>query len=72
MTQAKDWGSRLDEVRDDTAALAAEIRRLIAAAVSLDAPREVIAAAAREIGRVADALEPHVPTPRHWPPRSGA
>ena len=67
MTQAKDWGARLDEVRDDTAALAAGIRRLIAAAVSLDAPREVIAAAAREIGRVADALEPHVPTPH--PPR---
>ena len=67
MAQEKDRAARLDEVRADAAALAAEIRRLIAAAVSLDAPREVIAAAAREVARVADALEPHVPTPH--PPR---
>lgn len=67
MTQTDDWGARLDAVRPELAALAAAIRRLTAAAVSLDAPREVIADATAAVTRVADALEAHVPTPH--PPR---
>lgn len=67
MSDVKDPGGRPNDVRDEVAALAAQIRRVIAAAVSLDAPRDVIAAATRSVAAVADALEPHVPTPH--PPR---
>lgn len=67
MTQTRDWAARLDAVRDDVAALAAEVRRLVAATVSADAPREAIVAATREVARIAGALERHVPTPH--PPR---
>lgn len=67
MSDVKDRGARPDEVRDEVAALAAQIRRVIAAAVSLDAPCDVIAAATRAVAAVADELEPHVPTPH--PPR---
>jgi acyl-coenzyme A thioesterase PaaI-like protein len=63
----QDWGARLDAVRDDLGTLAAEVRRLIAATVSADAPREVLARAAQEVARIAQALEAHVPTPH--PPR---
>ncbi len=67
MTQTKDWAARLDAMRDDVAALAAEVRRLVAATVSADAPRDAIVAATREVARIAGALERHVPTPH--PPR---
>jgi acyl-coenzyme A thioesterase PaaI-like protein len=67
MTQTKDWAARLDAVRDELTTLAAEVRRLNAATVSIDAPREAIADAARAVARIADALEQHVPTPH--PPR---
>lgn len=67
MTPKDDWGARLDATRDDVAALAAEVRRLVAATVSADAPREAIVAATGAVARIADALEPHVPTPH--PPR---
>jgi len=63
----QDWGSRLDAVRDDLGALAAQVRRMIAATVSADAPREVLAHAAAEVARIAQDLEAHVPSPH--PPR---
>lgn len=67
MSESRDPAARLDEVRDDVAALATQIRRVIAAAVSLDAPRDVITAATRAVAAIADGLEPHVPKPH--PPR---
>ena len=67
MTQKDDRAARLDATRDDVAALAAEVRRLVAATVSADAPRDALVAAAGEVARIADALERHVPTPH--PPR---
>jgi len=67
MTQKTDWAARLDAVRNDVEALAAEVRRLIAATVSADAPREVLRDSSRAVARIADALERHVPTPH--PPR---
>jgi len=66
-TGQQDWGARLDAVRDELAALAAQVRRLTAATVAVDAPREVLARATEEVARVARALEAHVPAPH--PPR---
>lgn len=67
MRDTIDWGARLDAVRPELAELAAQIRRLTAAAVSADAPRAVLARASAELARIAATLEPHVPTPH--PPR---
>ena len=67
MTQKDHWAARLDTVRDDVEALAAEVRRLVAATVSADAPREALVEAKGAVARIADALERHVPTPH--PPR---
>lgn len=66
-TEKRDWGARLDAVREELAALAAQVRRLTAATVAADAPREALVRAAAEVARIADALEAHVPTPH--PPR---
>ena len=67
MSERQDWGARLDAVREEMAALAGQVRRLTAATVAADAPREVLAQAAAQIASVAAALEAHVPTPH--PPR---
>jgi hypothetical protein len=67
MTETKDWAARLDAVRDELTALASEVRRLAGATVSVDAPREAIVEATREVARIADMLQRHVPTPH--PPR---
>jgi acyl-coenzyme A thioesterase PaaI-like protein len=63
----KSWGARLDAVRGELAVLAAEVRRLIAVTVSVDAPGAVLLRAAEEVRAVAAALEPLVPSPH--PPR---
>ncbi|MBY0277775.1 PaaI family thioesterase, partial [Candidatus Binatia bacterium] len=67
MTEKNDFSARLDAMRDDVEALAAEVRRLVAATVGADAPRAAIVEATRDVARIADALERHVPTPH--PPR---
>ncbi|MBM4244473.1 MAG: PaaI family thioesterase [Deltaproteobacteria bacterium] len=67
MNDGRDWSARLDAMRAELEGLAAEVRRLVAATVAVDAPREAIVAATRAVARVADALERHVPTPH--PPR---
>jgi acyl-coenzyme A thioesterase PaaI-like protein len=63
----RDWGARLDAVRHERAALADQVRRLIDATVSLDAPREVIERATATIASVVADLARFVPEPR--PPR---
>lgn len=67
MTDDNDFSARLDAMRDDVEALAAEVRRLVAATVAADAPRDAIVEATREVARIAEAFERHVPTPH--PPR---
>jgi len=63
----EDWGKRLDGTRGTRASLAEQVRRLIDATVSVDAPADVLARAAATIAALNAELATHVPTPR--PPR---
>jgi acyl-coenzyme A thioesterase PaaI-like protein len=63
----KDWAARLDAVRSELADLAAEVRRLIATAVSVDAPAEALVRATEAVAEVTAQLAPFVPSPH--PPR---
>jgi acyl-coenzyme A thioesterase PaaI-like protein len=65
--ETKDWAARLDAVRPELAALADEVRRLIAVTVAVDAPAPAIRHAAEAVRAAADALAPLVPSPH--PPR---
>lgn len=53
----------LEGREDESAALTAAVRRLIAVATATTAPADATLAAARELEAVADALERHVPDP---------
>ena len=63
----KDWGARLDAVRDELAALTAEVRRLVAVTVSVDAPAEALRRTTAAVASLTEELASFVPVPH--PPR---
>lgn len=65
--QTKDWAARLDAVRDELSALTAQVRRLNAVTVSVDAPAEELTRATTAVADVVARLAPYVPVPH--PPR---